>query len=121
MSHAKYDSRLVHRLFHLDKIAQVSCHRLLAQDMISLLSKGQDDILVHMVLYGDNDCVCQALSNSLERLCGSLEEILPRIEDEGVIDGVGLCKEGAGVVTRFCDRYDFALMGLIERVGGVVL
>ena len=121
MSHPKYDLSLVDRLFHLNKIAQVRCHRFLAQDMISLSSKGQDDILVHVVLYSDDDSICQALSDRLERLCGRLVEILPCIEDEGIIDGVRLGKERAGVVTGLCDRYDFALMRLIEGVGCVVL
>lgn len=121
MSHAEYDPSLVYRFLHLDKIAEAGCHRLFAQDMISLLSKCQDDILVHRVLHSDDDCICQAFSNGLVRLCGCFEEILPGIEDKGIIDSVCLGKEGAGVVTRLRNRYDLALIGLIERIRSVVL
>lgn len=89
--------------------------------MISLPGKGQDNILVHMILHSDNDCICQAFSDGLERLCGCFEEILPCVEDEGIVDSVRLGKAGAGVVAGFCDRYDFALMRLIERVDCIVL
>jgi hypothetical protein len=121
VSHTKYDPSLVDYLLHLDEIAQVRRHRFLAQDMVSLPSKGHDDVLVHMVMYGDDDGVCQALSGGLERLCGRLEEILPRMEDEGVADGVRLGEEGAGVEAGLCDRDDVALVRLIEGVGCVVL
>lgn len=121
MTHPKYDPGLVDCLLHLKEMAQVGCHRFLAQDMIALLSKGQDNILVHMVLYSDDDSIRQALPNGLERLRGCFEEILPRIEDEGIVDSVRFGKEGAGIVAGFRDRYDFALMRLIERVGCIVL
>lgn len=89
--------------------------------MVSLLSKSQDNILVQMVLYSDDDSIRQAFSNGFERLCGRFEEILPRIEDEGIVDSVRLGKEDAGIIAGFCDRDDFALIRLIERVGCIVL
>lgn len=89
--------------------------------MISLLSKGQDDILVHVVMYSDDNDICQAFPNCLEYLCGRFEEILPSTEDEGIVDSVRLGKEGASVVARFCDRDNFALTGLIERIGCIAL
>lgn len=121
VSHPKYDPCLVYCLLHVDKIAQVRCHWFLAQDMISLLSKSQDDVLVHMVLYSDDDSICQAFSNRIKCLCRCFEEILPRVENKCLVDSMSLGKKGAGVVPRLCDRDDFALMGLIERIGCIVL
>lgn len=74
-----------------------------------------------MVLHSDDDSICQAFSNRLERLCRCLEQILPRIKDEGTVDSMRFGKEGAGVVAGFCNCDDFTLMGLIERVRSIVL
>jgi hypothetical protein len=53
MSHPKYDASLFDHLSHLDTLFHCCSHRLLAEDMVSLLSKRGGNLEVHLILDSD--------------------------------------------------------------------
>jgi hypothetical protein len=112
MADSKDDIGLLNGLFHLDTFVDVSSHRLLAQEMVSLFSKRENDLDVHVILHSDYERVCEALSSTLDAVLRSLVQILPGIEYEACINFMSVSEQGTRFWTRLCDCYNLAFRGI---------
>jgi hypothetical protein len=88
VAHPKYDTGLLNRRLHLQAIIHVCGHGLLAKDMVALLCKGEHDLEMHVILHGDDDSVTETLAYGGDGLCGCLVQVLPGVEDKGLVNGV---------------------------------
>ena len=121
MSHTKDNSRLLHNGFHLETVLQFSGHGLLTENVVALFGKGEHDLEVHLVLDTNKHGIGKTLAHGLDRFGGCLVQLLPRVEDQGPVDGVGLRKVLARLGPWLCDGYDLALGRLLQSVHCIVL
>jgi hypothetical protein len=68
MSSTKDRPSLLHRNFHDKTVLQACGYRLLAENMVSLLSERQDDVEMHLILHSNNDSVGEAFTNGIDSL-----------------------------------------------------
>ena len=62
------------------------------------------------------DRICEALADRLEGVGGGLEEVLPTVKHEGLVDRVRLGEDLLRELARLRDGYDLAFRGLLHRV-----
>ncbi len=121
MSHPEDDPSLLHSSLHLQAIIQVGRHRLLAQNVVPLLSKRKTNFEMHLVLHGNNDSITEPLADCLDGLCGRLVQLLPGIEDEGLVYVMCGGEVVASLRARFRHGDDLALGGLLDCISSVRL
>lgn len=81
VSTAKDTTSRTDRVRHPDAVADARGHRLLAQDVEAAAGEGGDDVVVKMILYGDDDSVRDARAWRLRRAAvAGLQEGFPRHE-----------------------------------------
>jgi len=91
-------------------------HRLLAQNVVPLRSKGLDQFRVQAVLDGNNDGICETLPDRPDRLRRSLVELFPGFKSETAIDAISICKKRPGVRTRLGNGYNLAFGGFPDGI-----
>lgn len=86
MPHPEDDVGFLNRRLHPDTVVDSGGHGLLAEDVIALLSERKRYLHVHLILYGNENGICKTLSNGLDRFLRCLEQVLPGLEDESLVN-----------------------------------
>jgi len=121
VSHSKDNASLLYRLLDLKTMPDRCSHRLLAQNIVSLRSKGPNKFCVHMVLNSYDDSICQALSNRLDGLGRGFVKLFPSFKCETAVDAVLARKECPRFGSWLCNCYYPAFRGLPERIPRIAL
>ena len=116
MSKPKDNAGLLHGVFDLEAMFDRCSHRLLAQDIISLRSKGHDQFRVHMVVDGDDYGIREALSHRLDRLRRGFVKLFPGLEREAAVDAETICEERPCLGSRLGKGDHLAFGGLQEGI-----
>lgn len=111
MSHSKNNAGFLHRSLDLKTMFDRSGHRLLAQYIVSLRSKGPNEFRVHTVVYSNDNGVCKTLSGRLDALRRRFVEMLPCFEHETVVDAISICEERPRLGSWFRNCYHLAFGG----------
>ena len=85
-------------------------HRFFTQDMVLALHGGEDRILVHRILDGDDDRIDRKRS---------LKERSPIADGEAALDRVLLDDPPSFGLIRFCDRHNGQFIRMVEGVLGI--
>lgn len=112
MSQSKDNAGLLHCGLDPKTMFDRRGHRLLAQNIVSLSGEGHDQFHVHMVLDGDENGICKALSDCLDGFRGSFVELLPSFEHEIAVDAVSICEERPCLRPWLRNCYHLAFRGL---------
>lgn len=114
--HAEYNSCLLDGRFHLDTICEARGHWLLTENMISLLSKGNADIDMHIVENCNENGVCETLSDGCNSLCGCGMKILPGVKDQCAVDVVLFREVQSRLLTRLSYGYNLERIRSLEGI-----
>jgi len=68
MSDTKYRPSLLDRRFHSETVFQACGHWLLTENVVSLLSKRQSDLQMHMIMHSNDDGIGEAFTNGADGL-----------------------------------------------------
>jgi hypothetical protein len=112
MSQTKDNAGLLHGVFDLEAMFDRCSHRLLAQNIISLRSKGHDRFRMYVVLYGDDYGIRKALSDRLDGLRRGFVKLLPGLKRETPVDAESFCEERPCLRSRLGDSNHLAFRGL---------
>lgn len=89
--------------------------------MVALRSEGQDDLEMHLVLHCDDHSVRETLSNSGNGIRRRLVQLLPAVEDQGLVYTMRRREVRARLGTRFSNRDDLARRRFLEGINRIIL
>lgn len=121
MSNAKDCPSLPNRGFHPETVLQTCGHGFLTKNVVSLISKCQSDLEMHMILHSNDDRVGETFTNGVDGLRRGCVQIFPCCKDEGLVYLMMFCKEFLSFQTWFCNSDNFTTFWTLERVFGICL
>lgn len=111
MSQTKDNAGLLHGVFDQEAMFDRRSHRLLAQNVISLRSKGHDRFRMYVVLDGDDYGIRKALSDRLDGLRRNFVKLLPGLKREIAVDAESFCEKRPCLRSRLGDSHHLAFRG----------
>lgn len=86
MSGAEYDTCFLNRGLHPNAIFELGRHGFLTENVVTLLGERKHNLEVHIVLDADQNRVGEAFAYGLDSVGGSLVQLLPCVEHQGLVD-----------------------------------
>lgn len=113
MSHSKNCTGFLNSSLHINAVFHAGCHRLLAEDVVTLLCKRQGNLEMEVILDGDENSISQALANGTYCFRGGSVEILPIIKDKSLVHLVQFREKFLRLGTWFGDSNNLAAFGVV--------
>lgn len=76
---------------------------------------------MHLVLHCDNNGVRKTLSNGSNSICGRLVQLLPAVEDQGLVHTMRRCEVHARLGTGLGYRDNLARCRFLEGINCIIL